>query len=183
MDIEERNRIVEENKGLVYHLARKYQSSGISIDDLSQTGFIGLIKAVESYNPNKGTKPATFFGRCIENQILMLLRGNKKHMGVMSLDEEFIPARGADRMSWYEITPDDKDYIEDMLDSLINTDVLEKNYHKLSEIERQAFDLRVTMGMKQSEVASKLGVSQSYVSRVVKKATIKLRVGVECGVS
>lgn len=178
-DLEAKNVLIERNLRLVAHIAKKYVNPDEDNEDLISIGIIGLIKAVSTFNPNKGSRLATYAARCIDNELLMMLRSRKKISREVSLYEPI----GND-MEGNEI------HLLDLLESH-DPDIVEQmtfceNYHKLYEYFKTALTEREQMiiclryglfGQKeltQKEIAGRLGISRSYVSRIEKKALEKL---------
>lgn len=176
---EAKNILVERNLRLVAHIIKKYSSTGIEHDDLISIGTIGLIKGIISYKSDKGTRLATFAARCIDNEILMYIRANKKSMNDLSLYEPVGIDKEGNEISFVDIMPDDSQSIFDRVESNIQTN---KMYKKMKKIllgrERKILELRygITNGIKktQQEIGKMLGISRSYVSRIEKKALKKL---------
>lgn len=172
--------LIEHNMRLVAHVAKKYYNESDDMEDLISIGTIGLLKAVETYNPQKGSKLATYAARCIDNELLMYFRGKKKHAKDISLYEPIGTDKEGNQISLFDILEEDApDVVEQMehqkdlqrLASLL-TSVLNRR-------EQQIISLRYGLGRQshitQREVAQRLGISRSYVSRIEKKAIMKLR--------
>lgn len=179
-DDQAKNILIEKNLRLVAHLAKKYASSGQENDDLISIGTIGLIKGISSFNPEKGVKLATYTARCIENEILMSMRGNKKHLNEVSINDKIGVDSEGNEISLIDVLEDTGPEITDSVSLKIDTakmyDCIKKD---LTRREAEIIMLRFGLGGKkewtQNEVAKKFGISRSYVSRLEKKAILKLR--------
>ncbi|MBE3550666.1 MAG: RNA polymerase sporulation sigma factor SigK [Brockia lithotrophica] len=178
-DAEARNRLIEHNLRLVAHIAKKFETSGEDPDDLISIGTIGLIKAVETYSPDRGTKLATYAAKCVENEILMHLRATKKMRRDISLFEPIGTDKEGNALTLMDVLPreGDEDF-EERIAVRIERDRLEAYLHILDEREREVIVRRfgLTGGEEetQKEVARALGISRSYVSRIEKRALMKL---------
>ncbi|GAA0861217.1 RNA polymerase sporulation sigma factor SigK [Paraclostridium tenue] len=172
--------LIERNMRLVAHIAKKYNNSNEDQDDLISIGTIGLIKAIETYNVEKGTRLATYASKCIENEILMNIRTNKKNKVQVSLQDPIGTDKEGNEISLIDILGTDIDHILDQVELKVQ---ISKLYEKLENIltprEREIVQLRyglTTLGYKtQREIAQKLDISRSYVSRIEKRALKKLR--------
>ena len=173
-------RLIEHNMRLVAHIVKKYSSTA-EADDLISAGSIGLIKALNSYNIEKGAGLSTYAARCIENEILMLLRANKKHISVDSLDETLGSDSDDNDVSLMDTIPE-KD--EDDLFANVNNSMLMETIDKIMRqklTEREYFVVKYRYGLNHSpaytqrEVAEMLDISRSYISRIEKKALGILR--------
>ena len=173
-------RLIEHNMRLVAHIVKKYSSTA-EADDLISAGSIGLIKALNSYNIEKGAGLSTYAARCIENEILMLLRANKKHIAVDSLDETLGSDSDDNDVSLMDTIPE-KD--EDDLFANVNNSMLMETIDKIMRqklTEREYFVVKYRYGLNHSpaytqrEVAEMLDISRSYISRIEKKALGILR--------
>lgn len=177
-DEEARNILIEHNLRLVAHIVKKYQAAGEN-DDLISIGTIGLIKGISSYNTTKKTRLATYVARCIENEILMAIRKDKKYANQVSLNEPIGFDSDGNEVSLMDVLQSDN---EDICERIDRENMIMKLYSKikttLSDRDREIIRLRYGLcGAKplpQREVARKLGISRSYVSRIEKKALIKL---------
>ena len=179
-----RNILIEHNLRLVAHVARKYSSSNTDSDDLISIGTIGLIKAVSSYDPSKGIRLATYAARCIENEILMHLRASKKLQNEVSLNEPLGTDKEGNEIALIDILGCEDEEVEEKVD-------LKQSIKKLYNLIRSALEsreetiIRLRYGLNgrngktQREVAEKLGISRSYVSRIEKKALTKLYDGLK----
>ena len=168
-----KEKLISHNLRLVVHVAKKY-SGGAESDDLLSVGSIGLIKAVTTYKFDKNTLFSTYAARCIENEILMLLRANKKHAQVLSLTESLGTDKDGNEICIEDTLPDEENVIENVENTLLATKLMEKVKNALSDREYQIIRLRFgldnTPAYTQREVAKMLGISRSYISRLEKKA-------------
>lgn len=177
-DEEARNILIEHNLRLVAHIVKKYQAAGEN-DDLISIGTIGLIKGISSYNTTKKTRLATYVARCIENEILMAIRKDKKYANQVSLNEPIGFDSDGNEVSLMDVLQSDN---EDICEKIDRENMILMLYNKiktsLNERDREIIRLRYglcgTKALPQREVARKLGISRSYVSRIEKKALIKL---------
>lgn len=172
--------LIERNMRLVAHIAKKYNNSSEEQDDLISIGTIGLIKAIETYNVEKGTRLATYASKCIENEILMHIRTNKKNKVQVSLQDPIGMDKEGNEISLIDVLGTDIDYILDQVELKVQ---IGKLYEQLDKIlttrEKEIVLLRyglTTCGYKtQREIAQKFDISRSYVSRIEKRALKKLR--------
>lgn len=173
-----RNELVEHNLRLVAHIVKKYYAVSGEQDDLISIGTIGLIKAVETYNPEKKTRFATYAATCIENEILMYFRGRKKTAGDVSLDDPIDTDRDGNSLTLMELVSDEEDIIT-RLDMTLRAEKLRSVFGLLEQREQKVLRLRYGLDnrlpMTQREVARKLNISRSYVSRLEKHAIERLR--------
>ena len=166
---------------LVVYIAKKFDNTGVGVEDLISIGTIGLIKAINSYNPEKNIKLATYASRCIENEILMYLRRNNKTKAEVSIDEPLNVDWDGNELLLSDILGTDEDIIYKDLEDEAERKILSKAIEKLSDRERMIVDLRYGLsasdGMEktQKEVADMLGISQSYISRLEKKIIKRLK--------
>ena len=177
-DEEARNILIERNLRLVAHVAKKYSSSNIDQDDLISIGSIGLIKGIDSYSKKHGTKITTYCARCIENEILMYFRSNKKNNNTISLDDPIGYDKEGNDITILDILKTPKpDYIEDMFKKE-NIKALENYLKKLTPREQEIIIKRYGLGdyqeQTQKEIAKDLNISRSYVSRIEKRAITKI---------
>lgn len=173
-DMNARNKLIEHNLRLVAHIIKKYYSVGYEQDDLISIGTIGLIKAINSYTSDKGTKLATYASRCIENEILMYFRSQKKTNGDVYMSDPVDMDKDGNTLSLIDIISDEKDIVDD-IELKLKIDKLYKIIaQKLDEREKKIIILRYGLGgnpeLTQREIAKKLNISRSYVSRIEKKA-------------
>lgn len=179
-DLSCRNRLIEHNLRLVAHVVKKYSNTMYETDDLISIGTIGLIKAVDSFNKEKGIRLATYASRCIENELLMLIRSSKKQSKEVSLFEPVGSDKEGNSIQLLDIcVSEDPDVVERMEEQQKLGKLREYIDKVLTEREREIIFLRY--GMKdgrevtQREIAEKLNISRSYVSRIEKKALKKLK--------
>ena len=181
-DPEARKKLIEHNMRLVAHIARKYSGTAIGWepDDLISVGAIGLIKGIDTYDITKRAKLSTYLARCIENEILMLLRSDKKKRQDVSLQEPIGQDKEGNTISWDDVLVYEESSLTDKVDLAINKDALIRVIKsELTDRERMVIILRYGLaGQKeetQRQVANRLGISRSYVSRIEKRALEKLR--------
>ena len=172
--------LIERNLRLVVHVAKKYSMSGKDSDDLISIGSIGLIKAVSTYDYEKGHKFATYAARCIQNEILMYLRSSKKLQNEVSIDDSIGSDKEGNTISLIDILENDEPAVVDKVDLRIKTSELYVRIEEcLTDREKLIIVLRYGLSDKgektQKEVASMLNISRSYVSRIEKKAIEKLK--------
>ncbi len=174
-----RSRLIEHNLRLVVYIARRFENTGVGIEDLISIGTIGLIKAVETYKPAKNIKLATYASRCIENEILMHLRKNANRRGEVSLDEPLNTDWDGNELLLSDVLGTDSDSIEKPIEDDVDRDLLFTAITRLSPRERTIITMRFGLdGRKertQKEVADQLGISQSYISRLEKRIIDRLK--------
>jgi RNA polymerase sporulation-specific sigma factor len=176
-----RSSLIEHNLRLVVYIAKKFDNTGVGVEDLISIGTIGLIKAINSYNPEKNIKLATYASRCIENEILMYLRRNSKTKLEVSIDEPLNVDWDGNELLLSDILGTDEDIIYRDIEEEVDKKQLNRAISKLSERERMIVDLRFGLSsadgseMTQKEVADFLGISQSYISRLEKKIMKRLK--------
>jgi len=182
-DEEAKSVLVSHNLRLVAHIVKKYSNSYKEADDLISVGAIGLIKAINSYSPDKNTQLSTYAARCIENEILMLFRASKKHQGNLSLEESVGVEKDGNEIMLADVIGDDSSSIEELVENnILNEKLINILREHLSSREYKIICLRFGLDgqdcLTQREVALKLGISRSYISRLEKKAlqTIKSHV-------
>ena len=178
-DEDAKNKLIEHNLRLVAHIAKKYSSVFKDCDDAISIGTIGLIKGITSYNFEKSTKLSTYISRCIENEILMSVRQNKKTQNEISIDEPIGTDSEGNNITFNDILSDDGDEILDTVNMKMVKGALGKLLDKvLDKRERQIIIMRYGLSGKgehtQHEIAKILGISRSYVSRIEKRALEKL---------
>ncbi len=178
-DSEAKNRLIEKNLRLVVYIAKKFENSGVNIEDLISIGTIGLIKGINSYDLDKNIKLATYASRCIENEILMYLRKNNKLKTEVSIDEPInVDGEGNDLLL-ADILGTENDSVFKAIEESDNKKVLYFAINKLNKRDRLIMQLRYGFDgsneLTQKEVADKLGISQSYISRIEKKVINNLK--------
>ncbi|HQA65216.1 MAG TPA: RNA polymerase sporulation sigma factor SigE, partial [Bacillota bacterium] len=165
--------LIERNLRLVVYIARKFENTGVGVEDLVSIGTIGLIKAVNTFDPEKKIKLATYASRCIENEILMYLRRNNRTKTEISFDEPLNIDWDGNELLLSDILGTDNDIIYRYLEDEIDKQLLEIALRKLSEREKRIMELRFGLNdgveKTQKEVADMLGISQSYISRLEKR--------------
>lgn len=174
-----RQTLVERNLRLVVYIAKKFENTGIDLEDLISIGTIGLMKAINTFNTDKNIKLATYASRCIENEILMYLRRSNRIKGEVSIDEPLNQDRDGNELLLSDILGTDEDVIYKNLEDEVDNKLLKVAISKLTDKEKYIMNLRFGMaGYKektQKEVADMLGISQSYISRLEKKIMLKMR--------
>ena len=174
-----REELIVHNLRLVVYIARRFENTGVGIEDLISIGTIGLIKAVETYKPAKNIKLATYASRCIENEILMHLRKNANRRGEVSLDEPLNTDWDGNELLLSDVLGTDGDSIEKPIEDDVDRDLLFTAVSRLSPRERTIITMRFGLdGRKertQKEVADLLGISQSYISRLEKRIIDRLK--------
>lgn len=176
-----RNKLVEHNLRLVVYIAKKFDNTGVGVEDLISIGTIGLMKAINTFNPEKNIKLATYASRCIENEILMYLRRNNKTKMEVSIDEPLNVDWDGNELLLSDILGTDEDVIYRDIENEVERGLLFKAVNRLSERERTIINLRFGLNtpdgeeMTQKEVAALLGISQSYISRLEKKIIKRLK--------
>ena len=171
--------LIERNLRLVVYISRKFENTGISIEDLISIGAIGLIKAVNSFDPDKNIKLATYASRCIENEILMVLRKNSSQRSELSIDEPLNTDWDGNELLLSDILGTDEDEVSRPLEDDADRQMLMAAIDSLSEREKTIILLRFGLPggreYTQKEVADKMGISQSYISRLEKRIIERLR--------
>ena len=179
-DIEARNVLIEHNMRLVVFIAKRFESPKVLLEDLISIGSMGLIKGVETFRPDKNIKLATYASRCIENEILMFLRKISKQKVEVSLDEALNVDMDGNELLLADIIPTNQTLIMDEVLSNEKERVMYEAVEKLNKREKQIIVLRFGLygipELTQKEVADKLGISQSYISRLEKKIIDKLKI-------
>ena len=180
-DAHARSTLIEHNLRLVVYIAKKFDNTSVGVEDLISIGTIGLIKAINTFNPDKNIKLATYASRCIENEILMSLRRNNKTRLEVSIDEPLNVDWDGNELLLSDILGTDEDVIYHDIESEVEKNLLNSAINRLSPRERKIVELRygLTDGegteMTQKEVADLLGISQSYISRLEKKIMKRLK--------
>ena len=173
--------LIEHNLRLVVYIAKKFDNTGVGVEDLISIGTIGLIKSVNTYNPDKNIKLATYASRCIENEILMYLRRNNKTKLEVSIDDPLNVDWDGNELLLSDILGTDEDVIYRDIENEVERKLLLKAIDKLSDREKTIINLRFGLSnedgeeMTQKEVAGLLGISQSYISRLEKKIMKRLK--------
>jgi len=171
--------LIERNLRLVVYIARKFENTGVGVEDLISIGTIGLIKAINTFKPSKKIKLATYASRCIENEILMYLRRNNRARTEISIDEPLNTDWDGNELLLSDILGTDNDIIHRSLEDEIEKELLNSAMKKLSSREKKIMELRFGLinGVEktQKEVADMLGISQSYISRLEKRIINRLR--------
>ena len=177
--IEAKNKLIEHNLRLVVYLSKKYENTKIDLEDLVSIGTIGLIKGINTYKLGKNIKLATYASRCIDNEILMYLRKNKKRNADVSLEESLSFDAEGNELHLEDILGTDPDIVTKELENNDIKNILLKEIDKLSERDKKIMKLRYGLfGEKeitQKELAKKLNISQSYISRIEKKVIKKIK--------
>lgn len=178
-----RELLIIHNLRLVVYIAKKFESTGIGIEDLVSIGTIGLIKAVKTFSPEKNIKLATYASRCIENEILMFLRKASQYKNEISIDEPLNIDWDGNELLLSDVLGTDDDIVNKGIESEVEKQVLRKEISKLSERERMIMEMRFGLvtghEMTQKQVADKVGISQSYISRLEKRIIKSIRKNLE----
>ena len=188
-DQEAKKMLIEHNLRLVVYIAKKFDNTGVGVEDLISIGTIGLIKAINTFNPTKKIKLATYASRCIENEILMYLRRNNKTKLEVSIDEPLNVDWDGNELLLSDILGTDEDIIYRDLEDETERKLLNAAIDRLNPREQKIVKLRFGLGreqedeMTQKEVADLLGISQSYISRLEKKIMKRLKkeISQQCG--
>ncbi len=178
-DEKARNILIERNLRLVAHIVKKYYNTGYDIDDLISIGTIGLIKSISTFDMKKGTRLATYAARCIENEILMTIRSNKKSKSEVSLQEPIGVDKEGNEISLLDVLGTD---VDDVIDEVHFKLLKKKLYQSINQVlkDREKIIIELRYGLidgickTQREIANMLGISRSYVSRIEKRAIEKL---------
>ena len=178
-DPKAKQELIEHNLRLVVYIARKYESTGVGMEDLISIGTIGLIKAVNTFCPARGIKLATYASRCIENEILMFMRKAQPQKHEVSIDEPLNVDWDGNELLLSDILGSDADSINRPIEQAIERDILLETVNKLGERERRIMQLRFGLvdgeERTQKEVADVIGISQSYISRLEKRIVKRLK--------
>lgn len=171
--------LIERNLRLVVYIARKFENTGVGVEDLISIGTIGLIKAINTFNPSKNIKLATYASRCIENEILMYLRRNNRVKTEISIDEPLNIDWDGNELLLSDILGTDNDLIHRSIEDEVDKELLNNAMKKLSVREKKIMELRFGLAngveKTQKEVADMLGISQSYISRLEKRIISRLK--------
>ena len=174
-----RAKLIEHNLRLVVFLAKKYENTGESLEDLVSIGSVGLIKGVNTYKLGKNIKLATYASRCIDNEILMFLRKNKKRRGEVSFEDSLSYDSEGNELHLEDVLGTDSDIVTKGIEKETEKNMLYREINNLNERDKQIMIMRYglfdTEEMTQKDVASILGISQSYISRIEKKVIKKLK--------
>ena len=175
-----RNKLIEHNLRLVVFLSKKYENTGVDLEDLVSIGTIGLIKGVNTYKLDKNIKLATYASRCIDNEILMFLRKNKRRRGEISFEDSLSYDSEGNELHLEDILGTAEDIVTRPLEEEIEKKILYEELVKLNDRDKEIMMLRYGLcgrrEMTQKEVAELLGISQSYISRIEKKVINKLKI-------
>ena len=180
-NMEARSKLIEHNLRLVVYIAKKFDNTGVGVEDLISIGTIGLIKGINTFNPTKNIKLATYASRCIENEILMYLRKNNKTKLEVSIDEPLNVDWDGNELLLSDILGTDEDVISRGIENEVEKRLLYKAIEKLNTREKVIVEMRYGLNnvdgeeMTQKEVADSLGISQSYISRLEKKIIKRLK--------
>lgn len=178
-DVIAKNKLIEHNLRLVVFLAKKYENTNVDLEDLVSIGTIGLIKGINTYKMGKNIKLATYASRCIDNEILMFLRKNKKRKSEISFEDSLSYDAEGNELHLEDVLGTDKDIVPKKLEDKIEKKLLVQELDKLSERDRKIMVLRYGLfgyeEVTQKDVADMLGISQSYISRIEKKVIKKLK--------
>ena len=177
-DKEARSKLIEHNLRLVAHIVKKFDNNNYDPDDLISIGTIGLIKGIDSYKKSKATKITTYAARCIENEILMHFRSNKKNNNIISLNDAIGYDKDGNEVSLMEVIKDDSIDMADLLHLKDNVALLKEYFKVLTPREKEILIKRYGLlneeEQTQKEIAKKLHISRSYVSRIEKRALTKV---------
>lgn len=182
-DIDARNKLIEHNLRLVVFIAKKYETTLDTLEDLVSIGTIGLIKGINTYKIDKNIRLATYASRCISNEILMYLRKNKKRVGDISFEEALSFDGEGNELHLEDIIGTNEDVTYKEYEKMTDIDILKNRIDELNSRDKQIMVMRYglynTKEYTQKEVASILGISQSYISRIEKKVIKKLKLHLE----
>ena len=177
-DKKSRNKLIEHNLRLVAHIVKKYETKGVSADDLISIGTIGLIKGIDSYSINKGVKLTTYAAKCAENEILMYFRSNKKYNNNISLEDIIGHDKDGGDITLMDVLKENSTSIESTIEFKDNIRNLSKYLNVLNKRELEIIKMRYGLlneeEKTQKEISKKLHISRSYVSRIEKRALIKM---------
>lgn len=178
-----RDRLIVHNLRLVVYIAKKFESTGIGLEDLVSIGTIGLIKAVNTFCPTKNIKLATYASRCIENEILMFLRKSSQYRNDLSIDEPLNIDYDGNELLLSDVLGTEEDVVNKGIETEAEREILRSAVAELGSREREIMEMRFGLidgkEKTQKEVAEQIGISQSYISRLEKKIIHKLRVKLE----
>ena len=183
-DLFARDKLIEHNLRLVVFLAKKYENTGVDLEDLVSIGTIGLMKGVKTFSNEKNIKLATYASRCIDNEILMFLRKNKKVRGEVSFEESLSFDADGNELHLEDVLGTDADIVTKPLEDNLNKRLMMEEINRLNKRDREIIIMRYglfnTKEKTQKEVADLLGISQSYISRIEKKVIKRLKCIVKC---
>lgn len=183
IDEDARNKLIEHNLRLVVFIAKKFESTGIGIEDLVSIGTLGLIKAINTFRSDKNIKLATYASRCIENEILMYIRKNSQSRGEVSIDEPLNVDWDGNELLLSDVLGSEEDSVSFELEQQEERRIIREAVERLGERERMIIEMRYGLfgrkEMTQKDVADQLGISQSYISRLEKKIISQLREEIE----
>ncbi len=183
-DLYARDKLIEHNLRLVVFLAKKYENTGVDLEDLVSIGTIGLMKGVKTFSSDKNIKLATYASRCIDNEILMFLRKNKKVKGEVSFEESLSFDADGNELHLEDVLGTESDIVTKPLEDNLNKKLMLEEINRLNERDREIIILRYGLfnheEKTQKEVADLLGISQSYISRIEKKVIKRLKNIVKC---
>ena len=173
-----RNILIEHNLRLVAHIVKKFEKKNVDSDDLISIGTIGLIKGIDSYNNSKSTKITTYASRCIENEILMFFRSNKKNLNNVSLNDSIGYDKDGNEINLIDVLKDNSPDMNDIIHTKDNISLLNKYLNLLNDREKEIIIKRYGLcgsnEYTQKEIAKQLKISRSYVSRIEKRALTKI---------
>lgn len=183
-DMFARDKLIEHNLRLVVFLAKKYENTGVDLEDLVSIGTIGLMKGIKTFSMDKNIKLATYASRCIDNEILMFLRKNKKIKTEVSFDESLSFDADGNELRLEDVLGTEADIVSRPLEDDLNKKLMMQEIDKLNSRDREIIIMRYglfdTEEKTQKEVADLLGISQSYISRIEKKVIRRLKNVVKC---
>jgi RNA polymerase sporulation-specific sigma factor len=178
-----KNKLIEHNLRLVVFLSKKYENTNVDLEDLVSIGTIGLIKAINTYKMDKNIKLATYASRCIDNEILMYLRKNKRRKGEVSFEESLSFDVDGNELHLEDVLGTDPDIVTRDLEFEVERQMMINEIEKLDERDKRIMVLRYGLEgqeeMTQKDVAEMLGISQSYISRIEKKVIRRLKIVVK----
>ena len=178
-DLIARNKLIEHNLRLVVFLSKKYDNTMYDLEDLVSIGTIGLIKGVKTYKPHKNIKLATYASRCIDNEILMFLRKNRRRKVELSFEDSINLDSDGNELHLEDVLGTDENIVEKEYEDMVDKECLKKEIDNLPDRDKEILSLRYGLNGKdeytQKEVADMLGISQSYISRIEKKAIKRLK--------
>ena len=182
-DDEARDKLIEHNLRLVVYIAKKFENTGVGIEDLVSIGTLGLIKAINTFRSDKNIKLATYASRCIENEILLYIRKNSQSRGDISIDEPLNVDWDGNELLLSDVLGNEEDGVAYELEQAEERRVIREAVERLDARERQIIEMRYGLfgrkEMTQKDVADALGISQSYISRLEKKIISDLRIQIE----